>query len=87
MKDAPDHALTLPEMIRVEILAAVRAFDSFDTDNDPHGEHDFGVIEIGGVRAFWKIDAYDRELRFGSPEPEDPAVTTRVLTIMLPEEW
>jgi len=34
--------------------AKVRAFDAFTNDNDPHGEHDFGAIDEGGVRCFWK---------------------------------
>ena len=50
-------------------------------------EHDFGSIDEAGVRCFWKIDYYDRKTEFGSPDPADPAVTTRVLTIMLAEEY
>jgi hypothetical protein len=30
---------------RQSILAKVRSFDTFTADNDPHGEHDFGVVE------------------------------------------
>ena len=77
----------LSETERAGILAAVRTFSAFDADNDPHGEHDFGAVEVGRVRCFWKIDAYDRDLRFGSPDPADPAVTVRVLTVMLAEEY
>ena len=72
---------------RRSILAKVRAFDVFTEDNDPHEEHDFGVVEHGGVRCFWKIDYYDRKTEFGSTDPADPAVTTRVLTIMLADEY
>ena len=68
------------------ILDAVAKFDTFDNDNDPHGEHDFGAVEVEGERLFWKIDYYDRSLSAHSPDPADPSVTTRVLTIMLAEE-
>lgn len=77
----------LSEDTRAAVFAAVRAFDRFDAGNDPHEEHDFGAVTVGGVRMFWKIDAYDRAFRFASPGPADPAVTTRVLTIMLAEEY
>ena len=68
-------------------LGLVRLFDKFDSNNDPHGEHDFGSFELHGRKVFWKIDYYDRDLEYGSPDPTDPAVTTRVLTIMLAEEY
>ena len=69
------------------IIERVRTFDNFNEDNDPHGEHDFGAIDEGGVRCFWKIEYYDREMEMLSPDPADPSVTTRVLTIMLADEY
>jgi hypothetical protein len=78
---------SLPAARRDLILTMVRAFDQFNEDNDPHGEHDFGLIEDSDVRCFWKIDYYDRDMEPMSPDPADPSVTTRVLTVMLAEEY
>jgi hypothetical protein len=69
------------------ILDRVRAFEKFDADNDPHCEHDFGAFDQGRDTIFWKIDYYDADLSHGSEDPADPTVTTRVLTIMLAEEY
>jgi hypothetical protein len=77
----------MPDEQRRSLLAKVRAFDTFTEDNDPHGEHDFGAVDEGGIRYFWKVDCYDRAIEFGSPDPADPAVTTRVLTIMRADEY
>lgn len=69
------------------IVHKVASFDDFTDDNDPHGEHDFGSLEHGGQRIFWKIDYYDKSLEYGSPDPADQDVTARVLTIMLASEY
>jgi len=69
------------------VFVRVISFSAFDGDNDPHGEHDFGSFEIEGSRIFWKIDYYDPTLQAGSEDPADPAKTTRVLTIMLAQEY
>jgi hypothetical protein len=73
--------------VRSELLAAVRRFDAFTADNDPHGEHDFGAVAIGDQSFFFKIDYYDRSLTLHSPNAADPAVTTRVLTVMRADEY
>lgn len=70
-----------------EVLYQVRTFDAFSTHNDPHGEHDLGSFDYNGVRYFWKIDYYDRDKKYGSPDPSDPAVTCRVLTVMCADEY
>ena len=72
---------------RAEILRAVRDYDRFTPDNDPLGEHDFGRFEYDAAVLYWKIDYYDLELAWGSPDPANPEVTTRVLTILLAEEY
>jgi hypothetical protein len=77
----------LPLETNATLLDQVRAFDKFAQDNDPHHEHDFGSIEIGSDRFFWKIDYYDKACEFGSEDPADPAQTTRVLTIMRADEY
>jgi hypothetical protein len=70
------------------VIAAPGQFNDFrrDTD-DPFGEHDFGAFQVSGRRLFFKIDYYDRSLTAASPDPADPAITVRVLTVMLPEEY
>ncbi len=71
----------------VAIAIKVMAFNRFALDNDPHGEHDFGSFEHNGEKIFWKIDYYARDMEHGSPDPSDPAVTCRVLTVMLASEY
>ena len=70
-----------------EVTASVTAFDAFTPDNDPHGEHDFGAFEVDGETLFFKIDYYDKDLQWHSPDAADPDVTVRVLTIMLASEY
>lgn len=70
-----------------ELRAAVAEFADFSRDNDPYGEHDFGSVECQGERFFWKIDCYDSSNTYGSPDPADPSVTSRILTIMLACEY
>ena len=67
--------------------AGSKGGDGTSLTNDPHGEHDFGSFALAGRKFFWKIDAYDADMQFGSEDPTDPEKTTRVLTIMLAEEY
>jgi Protein of unknown function (DUF3768) len=68
-------------------IQAVRSYRNFGPDNDPYGEHDFGQFTLDDETLFWKIDYYDNELENGSPDPSDPAVTRRALTVLLAEEY
>ncbi|MDG1371167.1 MAG: DUF3768 domain-containing protein [Paracoccaceae bacterium] len=75
-----------PEFLEA-VMGAVRGFSTFDEDNDPHGEHDFGAFDVGDDRLFFKFDYYDPTMTAHSADPTDPKVTRRVLTIMLANEY
>jgi len=77
----------LPSDVKAMVIRRVATFSDFNADNDPHGEHDFGSFTLTGRKFFWKIDAYDKAMEFGSEDPADPSMTTRVLTIMFAEEY
>jgi len=77
----------LPEADQSRIRELVELDKDFTPKNDPYGERDFGVIHHNGTEIFWKIDYYDKALERGSEAPWDPGQTTRVLTIMLAEEY
>ncbi len=70
-----------------KVAQDVISFDAFSEDNDPHGEHDFGALEVGDQKIFWKIDYFDLALSMHSPDPANRDVTHRVLTIMLASEY
>ena len=94
---------SLPDADQSQVRELIETYDAFDEDSDPHGERDFGTIyQLGDgrwtterpsahdderERVFWKLDYYDRDLRFASEDAADPAVTRRVLTIMLADEY
>jgi hypothetical protein len=74
------------EMIML-IDEAVASFEAFTPENDPHGEHDFGIVTVRGHTILFKIDYYDLDMHGASPDPADPTVTRRVMTLMLAEEY
>ena len=69
------------------IVKTIAVYEDFCRANDPHEEHDFGAFEAEGDVIFFKIDYYDKSLTYHSPDAADPAVTQRVITIMLAEEY
>jgi hypothetical protein len=77
----------LPEPLLLHLQDAVSQFDAFTEDNDPYRERDFGAVEIEGERYFWKIDYYDRSLRFGAEDPSNISETVRVMTLMHASEY
>lgn len=77
----------LPAPTVAALLSKVAEIKPWDAGNDPYHEHDFGCIEVDGERLFWRIDYYDADLQFHSPDPSDPSVTRRVLTITRAEDY
>ena len=94
---------SLPDADQSCVRELIETYDAFDEDNDPHGERDFGTIyqladsnwtterprlrDGERERVFWKFDYYDCDLQFGSEDAANPAITRRVLTIMLADEY
>jgi Protein of unknown function (DUF3768) len=77
----------LPDADQSRIRELVEMYSAFDPGNNPYGERDLGCFEHNGHAVMWKIDYYDKSLEYGSEDPSDPSQTTRVLTIMLREEY
>ncbi len=72
---------------QLKIIRLVQNFNHFTPDNDPYGEHDFGAIEFQGNVYFWKINYYDLDYLYLSPDPSDTTITNRVLTILAADEY
>ncbi len=67
------------------LVGAVRTFNQFTPDNDPYGEHDFGIIGWHTEQTYWKIDYYDQALQYWH-DPLSPECR-RILTILLASEY
>ncbi len=70
-----------------QVIRAVRLFEDFTPDNDPHEEHDCAALSVCGHGIIWKIDYYPRDRSAADADPANPATTKRVMTIMLAEEY
>jgi hypothetical protein len=79
----------LPGFNAKELMSVLAAFDAFTPDNDPYGEHDFGKVSYAGAELFWKIDYYAAAsgMTVASPDPANPDVTERLLTVMLTSDY
>ena len=76
----------LPDDQLKAVALAIINQKEFDAGNDPHGEHDFGVIELEGIpKCYWKIDYYsDANMQYGTG---DLINAYRVLVVMLAGEY
>jgi hypothetical protein len=70
-----------------QAIERVHDFEEFNAGNDPYDEHDYGAFTLRGREVCWKIDYYDAAMDWGSNDPANPDITTRVLTVMLLEEF
>jgi hypothetical protein len=78
----------LGEEMVAKVINALREYSAWSPGDDPYGQHDFGVIKLAEpLKVFFKIDYYDARMEFGSDDPADPEKTTRVLTLMLADEY
>jgi hypothetical protein len=59
-----------------DIVTLVKVFNSFNEDNNPWEERDFGSFVYSEQKIFWKIDYYDGQDNLDL-----------VLTIMLSDEY
>jgi hypothetical protein len=78
--------LNHPAEVIVAQARLMRAFRACKFSQDSP-EHDMAWITLGDVRLMMKIDYYDETMEWGSPDPADAAVTRRVMTIMLTEDY
>lgn len=70
-------------LAQAEVLAAIRRYVFKPTDG---AERASGEFVVADTTVRFKIDYYDLSLEWGSEDPADAAVTTRVMTIMLPSD-
>lgn len=75
------------DAFRAELIGALIAYDTSDTDSDPYGLHEMGVLEIEGEKVWFKFDLYDENFEYRSEAPTDPSRTRRVLTLLFPSEY
>lgn len=82
----PGIAALGPEAVK-RLVQTLSTYSDFCTATDPYDEHDAGSFLFDGHQVLFKIDYYDKSLTHHSPDPSDPTVTERVITLMLAEEY
>lgn len=78
-----EGSLAAEAVAQARLLSALKLY-AFTEEDGPEGDR--GRFELDGETILFRIAYYDRSLDWGSEDPADPAVTRRVLTIMLPED-
>jgi hypothetical protein len=73
----------LPPRCLSEVLVKIRAFNSFNSSNDPYGERDFISVTHADDTYFLKIDYYDKNLEYFYQGNDG----VRVFTLMFSHEY
>lgn len=82
----PSIAALGPEAVQ-RLVQVISVYNDFCQANDPWDEHDFGMFDFDGTKVMFKIDYYDKSLNHHSPDPADPTVTERIITVMRADEY
>ena len=69
------------------VIAKVKTFTAFTSDNDPHGELYFANFEEVGEKFFGRLTIPTPRWNPDWKIPADESVATRVLSILLAEEY
>ena len=77
----------LPIETKGALFEAIRNFTDFKEENDPYGEHEFGVVELLNLpKVFWRIDYFsDETMEFGADDPAGQCY--RKMTVMFADEY
>lgn len=82
----PSIAALGPDAV-ARLVQVISVYDDFCHANDPWDEHDFGMFFFEGIQVMFQISYYDKSLNYHSPDPADPLVTERIITIMRADEY
>ena len=70
-----------------DILEGVKNFNNFTKDLDVYNEHDYLSFDYKGDKIIAKIDYYNNDCTYLSPDPANPDHTHRVMTIMTASDY
>ena len=80
-------ALTASDDNMQQLLKGILEFREEDFTDDEYGDRNMFTVQYNHTTVLCVIDNWDLELAYGSEYPLDDDKTTRVLTILLPEEY
>jgi len=82
----PSIAALGPEAV-ARLVQVISVYDDFNPRNDPWDERDMGFVQLDDLKIIWKINYFDKSLTHHSPDPADPSVTERIITLMRADEY